>query len=97
MTAERVAVLGARQGLHARPAAQFVEAAAGFRSTIVVVAEGGRANGKSILELLALGAAPGSRLTIVATGDDANEAAATLAAILVDPEGATPPRDGRDR
>ena len=97
MTAERVAVLGARQGLHARPAARIVAAAASFRSTVVVVTADGQANAKSILELLALGAAPGSRLTIVATGDDENEAAATLAAILVDPGGANPPRDGHAR
>jgi phosphotransferase system HPr (HPr) family protein len=68
--------------LHARPAGAFVRAAAAFAATIDVQANGRRANGKSILEILGLGADGGTELTISASGDDAAEAVAELADLV---------------
>jgi phosphotransferase system HPr (HPr) family protein len=65
--------------LHARPAGAFVRTAASFDSTIEVRANGRQANGKSILEILGLGADGGSELKISASGDDAAAAVAELA------------------
>jgi phosphocarrier protein HPr len=68
--------------LHARPAGMFVRAAASFAATIEVQANGRRANAKSILEILGLGADGGTELTISASGDDAVEAVAELASLV---------------
>jgi phosphotransferase system HPr (HPr) family protein len=68
--------------LHARPAGMFVRTAAAFAASIEVEANGKRANGKSILEILGLGADGGTELAISASGDDAVEAVAELASLV---------------
>ena len=68
--------------LHARPAGMFVRTAASFAASIEVQANGKRANGKSILEILGLGADGGTELAISASGDDAVEAVAELASLV---------------
>jgi phosphotransferase system HPr (HPr) family protein len=68
--------------LHARPAGAFVRAAAAFAATIEVCANGKQANGKSILEILGLGADGGSELAISASGDDAAAAVAHLTELV---------------
>ena len=70
--------------LHARPAGAFVRTAASFSSTIDVQANGRRANAKSILEILGLGADGGAELTISASGDDAAAAVAKLAQLVAE-------------
>jgi phosphotransferase system HPr (HPr) family protein len=70
--------LPATVALHARPAGVFVRAAAGFSAAIEVRANGRQANGKSILEILGLGADGGAELEISASGDDAAAAVAHL-------------------
>jgi phosphotransferase system HPr (HPr) family protein len=68
--------------LHARPAGRFVRAAAGFPCAIVVAANGKRANAKSILEVIGLGATGGSELELSASGESAAEAVEHLAALV---------------
>jgi phosphotransferase system HPr (HPr) family protein len=68
--------------LHARPAGAFVRAAAGFSAIVEVRANGRQANGKSILEILGLGADGGAELEISASGDDAAAAVAHLAQLV---------------
>jgi phosphotransferase system HPr (HPr) family protein len=70
--------------LHARPAGLFVRTAAPFAADVVVGANGKRANAKSILEVLALGAVAGSELTISASGDDAAEAVDALVRLVAE-------------
>jgi len=65
--------------LHARPAGAFVKTALGFGSNVLVASNGKLADAKSILAVLALGAAGGSELRLVADGDDAAEAVDALA------------------
>ena len=79
---ERRATLPAEVALHARPAGAFVRAAAQFPADIAVAANGKRANAKSILEILALGALGGTELVIAASGDRAAEAADHLAELV---------------
>ena len=68
--------------LHARPAGAFVREAARFTADVAVAANGKRANAKSILEVLALGATGGTELTLSASGDDAAEAVEQLATVV---------------
>lgn len=67
-----------RLGLHARAAARFVQTASRFRSQVVVVSEGRRRDGKSILGVLLLAAAQGSRLTLEVDGPDEEKAVTAL-------------------
>lgn len=81
-TVSRTVVIPNRQGLHARPADQFVKLANQFSSQIEIQRETLKVNGKSILDLLTLAAEQGTELILHATGDDATEAAEALAGLV---------------
>jgi phosphotransferase system HPr (HPr) family protein len=70
-SSEVVVTLPRDVDLHARPAAQFVRTAVAFSASIEVQADGRVADGKSLLEILALGACGGTPLRLTASGDDA--------------------------
>jgi phosphocarrier protein HPr len=61
-------------GLHARPAALFVQTAGKFASDITVTHGERSGNAKSVLSVLTLGAKQGAVVTISAEGEDAQEA-----------------------
>lgn len=61
-------------GLHARAAAQFVKIASRFGSEVLVVKDSREVNGKSIMGILMLAAARGSKITIKTIGSDAQDA-----------------------
>ncbi len=69
-------------GLHARPAALFVQTARQFESEIKVTHGEREANGKSILKVLTLGVGRGDTITVRATGKDADEALAALKTLI---------------
>ncbi len=79
-------------GLHARPAARFVECAGGFDAEVTVTKDGETVPGTSILGLLMFGAGPGAELEIAATGPEADAALDALEALVKagfgDPAGA---------
>lgn len=74
MQVEEVITIKNRLGLHARPAALLVQAASKYASRIELEVEGTRVNGKSIMGVMMLAAAHGSRMKVIATGDDAQAA-----------------------
>lgn len=61
-----------------RPAYMFAETAAKFGSSVEVVKDETRIDGKSVLSILTLGAAQGSEVQIEATGQDAEAAVKAL-------------------
>ncbi|MCX7855923.1 MAG: HPr family phosphocarrier protein [Anaerolineae bacterium] len=71
---EREVTVGHPEGLHARPAARFVQTARRFRSRVWVLHNGREADAKSLLSLLTLGVESGAVITIRAEGEDAEEA-----------------------
>ena len=73
-----------KSGLHARPAALFVQIANKFDSRITVRREDDNeeVNGKSIMGILMLGAEKGSSIIIEADGDDAEVSLAALEKII---------------
>ena len=75
-------VVGNKQGLHARPAALFVQVANKFDARITVRREEEEVNGKSIMGILMLGAEKGTEITIQADGEDAESALVELEKIL---------------
>ena len=79
---ERSVPIVNRLGLHARAAAKLVTLAARFESDIRVRANGREVSGKSIMGVLMLAAAQGTRITLIADGGDAAEALDALAALV---------------
>jgi len=75
-----------KQGLHARPAASFVQIANKFDSRITVIRDKEEVNGKSIMGILMLGAENGSQIIIEADGNDAESAMAELEKIIISEE-----------
>ena len=71
-----------KQGLHARPAALFVQIANKFDSRITVKHNQEEVNGKSIMGILMLGAEQGSSVIIEAEGSDAQAALGELEKII---------------
>ena len=63
-----------KKGLHARPAAIFVNLAEKFDVTVTVTKGSEVINGKSIMGLLMLGAVEGTVLKITVEGDQAQDA-----------------------
>src|SRR6059058_3973047 len=67
------------QGFHARPADSFVKLARTFQSQVEILKGNEVINGKSILELLTMGAINGTTLPLRASGPDAQAAVDALA------------------
>ncbi|HSJ12942.1 MAG TPA: HPr family phosphocarrier protein [Longimicrobiales bacterium] len=79
---ERTVTIQNRQGLHARPAAEFVKLATRFRSEVLVCRDDLEVNGKSIMGMMMLAAEFGAEITIRARGADAEHAVVELAALI---------------
>ena len=69
-------------GLHARPAAVFAQAAKGFSASIYLHKQTQSANAKSLVAIMALQTVQGDTLQVSAAGDDAEAAIAALVALL---------------
>ena len=82
MIVERVITIKNKQGLHARPAALFVQIANKFSCEIIVSKGRQKVNGKSIMGIMMLEAGAGSKITITASGDDAQQAIDELENLL---------------
>ena len=82
---EREFVVAAELGLHARPAGEFVKLAGQFEAEISVSRGGEWVNGNSVLSILTLAAARGTRLTVRADGPDADAALEALGALIERP------------
>ena len=83
MVAEKRFVIRNRLGLHARPAALFVQLANKFECDIMVRKGKQEVNGKSIMGILMLAAGKGSRILIRANGQDAQNAIEELEQLLL--------------
>jgi phosphocarrier protein HPr len=83
MVIEKVIVIQNKQGLHARPAALFVQIANKFNSEITISKGRHKVNGKSIMGIMMLEAGSGSRVTMTVDGDDAEAAVKELEVLLV--------------
>ena len=76
--AERILTVIDPAGLHARPAARFVQIASRFTSRIVIRHADREADAKSLIALLGLTIRPGSAISLVAQGTDEEAALAAL-------------------
>jgi len=69
-------------GMHARPAAKLVQTALQFKSDVHLQLNGTKINAKSIMGLMMLAAARGSRVTVTCKGSDAQCAMDAVRALL---------------
>ena len=69
-------------GLHARPAAVFVQKSSRFLSNIYLEMDGRRIDGKSIIGVMSLGAGNGQEVKLITKGEDEEEAMAELKEFL---------------
>jgi phosphocarrier protein len=73
-----------RLGLHARAAARLVHIASGFGARTLLIKDGEEVDAKSILGILLLAAAQGTRLGVRCEGDDEAAAFAAVTALIAD-------------
>jgi phosphocarrier protein len=84
---ERNVKIESRVGLHARPAALFVQTAAKAPMDVTVAKRGGDpVNAKSILAVLGLDCRHGEEIVISAAGDGADDVLDDLELLLSTPE-----------
>ena len=79
---ERTFMIGNKLGLHARPAAVFVQTANRFEASVEVQKENLKIDGKSIMGIMTLAAERGSSVTVRVTGKDAAAAMEALAKLI---------------
>ena len=81
MTSKEI-IIENKVGLYAKPATLFVQAAARYRSDILISKEEKHANAKSLLGVLSLGICRGNRITLTASGVDEEAALDALSSLL---------------
>jgi len=70
--------------LHARPAGSLAMAAAKFASAVELAVGASKADARSVLAVMGLGATSGQQVTVRAAGPDARAAVTTMIDILAD-------------
>ncbi len=81
-TVSRVFVICNKKGLHARASARFVQTVEKFDAEVRVTRGTETVGGDSIMGLMMLAAAPGTSITVEATGKEAAEVMEALAALI---------------
>lgn len=71
-------------GLHARASAKLTQMAGQFKSDVWIARSGRKVNAKSIMGVMMLAAAKGSRVEVGAEGEDADAALAAITALIAD-------------
>lgn len=71
-------------GMHARAATKLVQTASRFRAEVEIEKDGQVANAKSVMGVLLLCGHQGSKVTIRAQGDDADDAVSALGQLIAD-------------
>ncbi len=69
-------------GLEARPVAELVQLASRFESTVHIEAESKKVNAKSIMGMMTLSLSSGQEVTVIADGQDEEDAVAGMESFL---------------
>lgn len=83
-TVERTVDIINKLGLHARASAKLVTLANKFTADVRLKKDGREVSAKSILNIIMLAAGLGSEVTLIAEGEDAEQAIEELAALVAD-------------
>lgn len=79
---ERKVTVQNKTGLHARPAALFVQKANQFKSDIHIIKDSKDISAKSIMGVMSLGVGQGTEILITAQGEDAQQAVDALVELI---------------
>lgn len=79
---EKKFIIKNKLGLHARPAALFVQTANRFKSQVEVIKGRQKINGKSIMGIMTLAAGSGTALTVRISGEDAANAMTEISHLI---------------
>ena len=79
---EKKVTITNKLGLHARASAKLIRLTGSFASRITILYKDKTADGKSIMDIMVLGAAQGSELTVQVCGEDEQEAIHALCALI---------------
>ena len=71
-----------KMGIHARPAAMIVRVTNKYKAEVFVEKDEEQVNGKSIMGLMMLAAAKGTKVKFIGTGEDAPQMLAELEALF---------------
>jgi len=71
---EKIIVVSNKAGLHARPAATLVQTLSKYQSDVKILKDDFEVDAKSVMGVMALAAAYGSKLKFIADGPDEYEA-----------------------
>lgn len=66
------------KGLHTRPSTELVKCATAFKADVTLTYQDLAVNAKSLLGILMLAAAKGSKISVQAEGDDAEDAVKSI-------------------
>jgi len=83
---KRQLIIKNRYGLHARPAAQFVQIASQYNAEIRIRKEEIEVNGKSIMGILMLAVEPDNEVELIVSGKDEKAAVEALSEFLLNTE-----------
>ncbi|MCI5976176.1 MAG: HPr family phosphocarrier protein [Candidatus Faecousia sp.] len=75
-------LVGCASGLHNKQATYFVQKANEFESSIWLESDNRKMNAKSLLGIMSLGISNGAKVTLIASGSDAEAAVAALEQLL---------------
>ncbi|MDR1859160.1 MAG: HPr family phosphocarrier protein [Treponema sp.] len=76
--AEQIVTISNRAGIHARPAAMVVQTTKDFKSNVYIEKGQDRISAKSIIGVITLGATYGTKIKIIAEGEDEQAAVDAL-------------------
>ena len=79
---QKEVIVKSTQGLHARPAALFVQIAVKYDSNLTVRKDDESVNGKSIMGILMLGIQQNTKITLIIEGADAHQLMSELEEFL---------------
>ncbi len=82
--ASRNIIVTRREGLHARPCVAIANTVRQSQSKVAISCRNQTVDACDVLQLLSLGAGPGTELTFSATGEDAEEVLDALAGLFND-------------
>lgn len=82
--ATRIVAVSNPQGVHARAATLIAETVRRFDAKVVLVKNNYRVEGTDVLQILSLGSGQGERLTLEATGNDAEQVLDALVALFAE-------------
>jgi len=80
--AEKKVTVQNKTGLHARPAALFVQKANQFKCDINIIKDEKEVSAKSIMGVMSLGVGQGTEILIKAEGEDAEQAVGALVELV---------------